>query len=478
METPTLQRRVLRESGFTLVEALIALLVMAFGMLAVAGFQATLSGNSDLAKQRSEAVRLAQLKIEDLRSFAYVTATTGQADYTDAVTNTTGETISASSTYFTNTEFTRKWWVTSNGSTTAVATDLQKWIKVEVSWLDRTNTSQSVTLVSVMSRSDPVNMKLWTTSSGSTTSRKPKNRDINIPYPATDFGDGSSGFAPGGASGVYFIFDNTTGEVTHRCIGSTLVSATTTGNGCTAQTTNGYLLSGYIYWYTGNSAPSSSDLTVTIANNNPNLQDPPPLLYTDVDSVGATNSASVQFITPTTGATKECFLQKQMTLSSSHEIVTYVASTSHDYAFATYVCVITPVVVTTGTTARWSGQFTIVTDSTHTLGTGSTNYKLCRFNGDYDSDDDISNSEHPLYYRGVTGTLDSQNYVLIPGNRTCPTEGEATPLTGDYTNNNTTTHQTEAVSGGTQPYGGSLSTSSQWATTVESSDTTDELPMN
>ena len=44
--------------GFTLLEALIALLVLSFGMLAIAGFQTTLSRNSDLAKQRTEALRL------------------------------------------------------------------------------------------------------------------------------------------------------------------------------------------------------------------------------------------------------------------------------------------------------------------------------------------------------------------------------------------------------------------------------------
>ena len=58
--------------GFTLIEALIALLVLSFGMLAIAGFQVTLTRNSDLAKQRTEATRLAQQKVESLRSYGQV----------------------------------------------------------------------------------------------------------------------------------------------------------------------------------------------------------------------------------------------------------------------------------------------------------------------------------------------------------------------------------------------------------------------
>ncbi len=58
-----------RVRGVSLVEALVALAVMAFGTLAVLGVQTSLRLNADIAKQRSEAVRIAQETLEAARSF-------------------------------------------------------------------------------------------------------------------------------------------------------------------------------------------------------------------------------------------------------------------------------------------------------------------------------------------------------------------------------------------------------------------------
>ena len=101
MKTPRPTKFPPRQGGFTLVEAMVALLVTAFGMLAIAGFQMTLSRSADLAKQRSEAVRLAEEKIEELRAFTSVDTVSGATDYTsDVVSSTTPEVITAGSTQF------------------------------------------------------------------------------------------------------------------------------------------------------------------------------------------------------------------------------------------------------------------------------------------------------------------------------------------------------------------------------------------
>ncbi len=65
-------RRVGRRAqrGVSLVEAIVAMAVMAFGMMAIVGLQTTLRANSDVAKQRSEAVRIAEEAIETARAFS------------------------------------------------------------------------------------------------------------------------------------------------------------------------------------------------------------------------------------------------------------------------------------------------------------------------------------------------------------------------------------------------------------------------
>jgi Tfp pilus assembly protein PilV len=487
-----------RQSGFTLVEAMIALLVMAFGMLAIAGFQITLSRGSDVAKQRSEAVRLAQQKMEDLRSYTQLASdgVGGVIDYAadlrgSAVLGT--ETVAPGSThnantYSTNTTFRRTWTVTADGTTAVdpAGSDPQKWISVIVEWADRTAASptaynQSVTLTSVIGRADPGAIRFIQNNAGSTTSRKPKNRSINIPYPATDLGTGRSAFAPGGSLGVYFVFDNVTGLVTYRCTGSTLLDPNAPAATCSAFSTSNVVLSGYIYWYTPNAQPTAGDLTLSLTGNNNNLQDPPPLDYTLLNSTtGETNAVDIEFYAPTASATSECFIQQQMVLSSTGQIAAFSASSRY-YAFSTYLCVVQPVSVS-GSAPKWFGQFTLKTDGSHLLGTGSSNYKVCRFTGDYNGNDQLSNSEHPLFYRDVVDTIDNQNYVVVAGNHNCPSDTEMNPFgsPAKFTNNNTELHQHQVVDGiNTRPYGGVRSTTaSQWPTAGQEPATeTDSVPM-
>src|SRR5437899_474369 len=106
------------ERGFTLLEALIALLVMAFGMLALVGMQSMLSRNADAAKQRTEAMRLVQEKMECLRSFSQITtatATTTNCDgalkvlaWNDLATTASDSSNPITSTY-SNTSYSRSW---------------------------------------------------------------------------------------------------------------------------------------------------------------------------------------------------------------------------------------------------------------------------------------------------------------------------------------------------------------------------------
>ena len=88
MERSLTQRTPARQRGVALLEALIAFLVLSLGTLALTRLQDALRASADAARERSEAVRLAQFDIEGLRAFANSAAWSAIADASADVTPT------------------------------------------------------------------------------------------------------------------------------------------------------------------------------------------------------------------------------------------------------------------------------------------------------------------------------------------------------------------------------------------------------
>ena len=300
------------QAGVSLVEALVAFLVTAFGMLSVAGMQASLSRNSDTAKQRSEAVRLAQQKMEQLRSFDAITG--GNYSYgVDVVSDATEAGIAPAAS---NTTFTRTWTVTKDdGATATTANDSRKWIHVTVDWADRQGSTQPtpVVLHSVIARNDPVMLKGLVAGQVRPAVRYPKNRSLNIPYPAVKTSDPTrSAFIPPPGN-VTFVFDNLTGKIVQSCTGVTNLTEgiNLSSYSCTAR--NAYLLSGYVRFYLG-SNPSANDLI------NPNgatldLSSSGPLT---IDATATGNGPSAY----------SCYAQRQKVMSAGNVSPSAIASIS------------------------------------------------------------------------------------------------------------------------------------------------------
>lgn len=325
------------QGGFALIEALVALLIVSFGMLAIAGMQTTLARSSDLAKQRSEAVRLAQQQVERLRSFDSVVIGQGNFNYaTDVVSSASNETITPANT---STTFVRSWTVTlADGTTPAGANDAQKWIHVKVEWADRGSTAlnQSVRLDSVVARNNPASLKGLTGGQSPPKVRQPKYRSLNIPYPAvTTSNPNRSAFIPPPGN-VAYVFDNDSGNIVQSCTGITaliegidvLTAASAGGGSCVAL--NAYLLSGNVRVYDKPSQPTASDIQNT---NDPTLGlDPSTPLTVDASATGYGPSAFT------------CYAQRQKvmqaanvqpaTISSmvrSGGVVTVTTTGSHGY---------------------------------------------------------------------------------------------------------------------------------------------------
>lgn len=136
--------RIQRASGFTLIETLITVLFIAFGVLALIRFQNFLAYDHSLSQQRADAVLLAERQIEILKNYHVVNTTPGYTAYQSIVTGTSSET-GLSATY------TITWTVST------FTNPSYKNISVTVSWTDRNGTSRSVNLTTRISEVEPGN---------------------------------------------------------------------------------------------------------------------------------------------------------------------------------------------------------------------------------------------------------------------------------------------------------------------------------
>lgn len=195
--------------GISLIEALVAMAIMAFGMLGVLGLHSTLRANADLSKQRSEATRLAQEKIEDWRSFSVLPVTPGVKSYANIAATGTVEELT---NFVSNTSYTR------TSTVTESSPPGHKTLVVDVSWEDRAGTTQNVRLFSVVAQVSPALAATMVASpAGAGGTREPEGRRRGIPPQAKNFGDGTSGFVPPGGTGVGWRFDNVSGLITTVC---------------------------------------------------------------------------------------------------------------------------------------------------------------------------------------------------------------------------------------------------------------------
>ena len=202
-----------RQQGFSMIEALFSALILGIALLALAGFQAVAMQDSSLVKARTVASSLAQEKLDDLRSFTFVTdGNTSDDSAAASVTNYCGQgtfcfsEIAANaggqenadgslviptgsvSGYLDN--YTRTWTVTCSAeaavtafsfSSTCNSTTVAKLVTVTISWTDSKGTSQSMSLQSVIYAMDPSKITRGTISPASTQKPQQSYTPIGVP---------------------------------------------------------------------------------------------------------------------------------------------------------------------------------------------------------------------------------------------------------------------------------------------------------
>jgi len=115
-------------NGFTLIEILVALVILSISLLALAGLMVTTTKNNSFGSHMTEAATLAQDKLEELRAVRWLDIPEGTGS--DQKSGATG--IS----------YARNWDVTANGTLKAIT--------ITINWQDKAN--HSIRLVSVLSQ--------------------------------------------------------------------------------------------------------------------------------------------------------------------------------------------------------------------------------------------------------------------------------------------------------------------------------------
>jgi prepilin-type N-terminal cleavage/methylation domain-containing protein len=358
-----------RQRGFSLLESLIALVITAFGLLAIAGVGLKLAHSEDVARQRGEAARLAQEKIEELRGFSQISASPGVASWNalassaDEVTNGT---VFNGESYQSNTKFERSWTLLDS------VDDAWRRVRVTVLWSDRVDgdaEKQSLTFNTIISKTNPADVgSLAFPLPGNTTLKRPKNRSLNIPVPATDLGNGQSVIP---VKSYSVIFSNETGYVVQLCPWTVKTVADLVG----CELADAYVVAGYISLNGFSGTPVfPTGLAISTASLSGTLQGDKTLC----DVVTATDQ-----------------------------------NTGSDIAgYKYYICVIS--VPTKG--AAWSGKIRLAGSG---LNNGATDYTVCRFEFPAGGDAN-SNMRNSQPYANVSESLDNQNYVLAKA-AGCPT---------------------------------------------------------
>ncbi len=234
-----------RLRGTTLIEALITFLVLSLGLLAVSRVQAQLRLAGETARQRSEAVRLAEEDIEQLRAFSRIAAGSGAGrSYADIVS--AQRTIDTASGYASNTAYRLQRRVVASAVKSA------RDVSVIVGWSDRAGVAQQVRLESVIAANDPALSGALGVAPAAATVRGPLGRAIGIPFLARDLRNGRSAFGHLDGGSTAFVVDNASGLVVERCqaVGG-LASVRSMSDLTSCVQVTAYLLSGVVRFATG-----------------------------------------------------------------------------------------------------------------------------------------------------------------------------------------------------------------------------------
>ncbi len=388
---------VARQAGTSLLEALFSLLVLSASVATAGWLHRHLDTHADIARQRSEAVRLAQEDLEAARVFAAPPAPDVRSVRDSAALRL--------NTVF---ELTRKVDASDAASPFRSAT-------TSVVWQARDGSTQHAMLASAITDQDPVFSGALTLIASAQAGAA--GRSSAIPPGVRAIDERRSAFKPSPMATVAFVIDNASTLVVEQCTG---VPADVRSEDLRAEHLThcagfkAMLLSGVVR-FSGTNPPDA------LAAN-----DTPLALALSVGLPGMVSPASPW-----------CHAEARKTVvyraaDGVHRESVALDATPASFAltdwqdtaerYTAYRCV----VAAAGDPPRWSGQSTVVPLGWE-IGSAPAQRKVCRYVNDSDGSGAIDrNDEHPSVYRLVDGALLQQNFLVIRGDLPCPPSAAAT----------------------------------------------------
>ncbi len=374
-QTRNLQARRKQARGVGLIEALIAFLVVAVGAVGLVKFQSSVRLNSDVSRQRTEALRLAQNDIEQLRA-------ANTTDIQGASRSITPEAANAS--------FQLDRQVTDG-------TAASKTVQVSVSWLDRTGAAQRVVITSVVA-TQPAALTGALTVARRTQAALPVNRRASaIPTQAHDLGDGRSVLKLDSSQTTAYLLDNFSGRVTASCSGVHHQARQIVAGDLTSCTTvAAVLLSGQVRFSLALPPDAARPVDAPLALGVELTLSGGP--YPHPANCGAESMKTVSYFED--GRQRRAAVPLNAT-AGSWAVSNWVELGER---FTAYRCV----VVGKGNPAQWSGRLNLLPQG-WTFGLTASDFKVCRYT-----------AQSPEAYRDVSTSLAEQNFLVVRGDQACP----------------------------------------------------------
>ena len=394
-----------RQRGVSVLESLVAFVVLALGTAAVAQLQSELRLAGDVARERSEAVRLGQEASEDMRSFTALEGGPGQRTF--AAIASGDASIGAASSPAAHAEYRIERRIDSLGFGATKAT------RVAVRWRDRGGSAREVVLHSFIAGIAPAYAGSLALAVGAISAAPPGafERAPTLPLTARNLGNGQSVWKPNERGPFALVFDNRSGAVVGRCDG---IAATTATRDLSAAALSGC--------ETGRWLLVAGTIRFTSASP------PDPAAAREAPLASAIAIALRDGDYPAPAA---CFSEARKTVRFLVDGSLHLEDVGADATaaaaglagwddtgdrFLAWHCVVTP-----RGDGRWSGRVALVADG-WTIGTGSGAHRVCRYVGAGDGVTNDANIASAGDDMNVGAALLGRNFLVIRGSDRCPDE--------------------------------------------------------